>query len=368
MIRLELSKRNDVALWMKFASPLVAVALTLIAGSIMFALMGRAPLPTLHTYFISPISDAWGLKELAMKATPLILISVGLALCYQSNNWNIGAEGQFVMGAVFGGWVALATHGGTNGPWVLPTMMLAGMLGGALLGLVPAILKTRFGANEILTSLMLVYVAELLLDWLVRGPWRDPQGFNFPQSVMFEPEAQVLKLFGDNRLNIGFPIAVLVALAAAFLMARTLKGFEIRLVGEAPRAAAFAGFSDKKLTWTVFAISGALAGLAGIIEVAGTIGQLQPSVSPGYGFTAIIVAFLGRLNPIGCLIAGLFLALTFIGGENAQIMLRLPLDVTRVFQGFLLFFVLACDAFLFYRVRIVRRPGRAGAGSTGVAA
>ncbi len=288
-----------------------------------------------------------------------MLISVGLALCYQSNNWNIGAEGQFVMGAIFGGWVAIATHGAANGPWVLPAMMLAGMLGGGLLGLVPAILKTRFGANEILTSLMLVYVAELLLDWLVRGPWRDPQGFNFPQSVTFEPEAQLWTLFGDPRVNIGFPIAVLVALAAAFVVARTLQGFEIRLVGEAPRAAAFAGFSEKKLTLTVFAISGALAGLAGVMEVAGTMKQLQPSVSPGYGFTAIIVAFLGRLNPIGCLIAGVFLALTFIGGENAQIMMRLPLDVTRVFQGFLLFFVLACDAFLLYRIRIVRSAPKA---------
>ena len=227
-------------------------------------------------------------------------------------------------------------------------------------GLVPAVLKTRFGANEILTSMMLVYVAELLLDWLVRGPWRDPKGFNFPQSVMFEPEAQIIRILGDTRLHIGAPLALIVALAAAFLMARTLKGFEIRLVGEAPRAAAFAGFSHKRLTWTVFAISGALAGLAGVIEVAGSIGQLQPSISPGYGFTAIIVAFLGRLNPIGCLIAGLFLALTFIGGENAQIMLRLPLDVTRVFQGFLLFFVLACDAFLFYRIRLLR-PAKAQA-------
>jgi simple sugar transport system permease protein len=141
---------------------------------------------------------------------------------------------------------------------------------------------------------------------------------------------------------------------AAFLLSRMLKGFEIRLVGEAPRAARFAGFSQSRLTWTVFAISGALAGLAGIIEVGGTMGQLQPTISPGYGFTAIIVAFLGRLNPIGCLIAGVFLAITFIGGENAQIALRLPLDVTRVFQGLLLFFVLACDAFLIYRVRLVR--------------
>jgi simple sugar transport system permease protein len=358
-MRLVLTKRDDASPWMSLISPLVAVLLTLVSGAIMFALMGLDPLRALHVYFVSPISDGWALQELAVKATPLVLIAVGLSLCYLSNNWNIGAEGQFVMGAIFGGWVAIATHGVTNGPWVFPAMMLAGMLGGALFGLIPALLKTRFSANEILTSLMLVYVAELLLDWLVRGPWRDPDGFNFPQSVMFEREAQALKFFADGRINIGSLVAIAVVIIAAIVMARTLKGFEIRLVGEAPRAARFAGFSEKRLTWTVFAISGALAGLAGVIEVAGTMGQLQPTISPGYGFTAIIVAFLGRLNPVGCLIAGLFLAMTFIGGENAQISLRLPLDVTRVFQGMLLFYVLACDAFLTYRIRLVRPQGAA---------
>jgi simple sugar transport system permease protein len=234
-------------------------------------------------------------------------------------------------------------------------MLAAGALGGALFALIPAALKTRFGANEILTSLMLVYVAELLLDWLVRGPWRDPQGFNMPVTVTFEPEATVPLLVEGGRLNLGTPIALTVVVLAAVMMARTLKGFEIRLVGEAPRAARFAGFSGARLTWTVFAIAGALAGLAGVLEAAGTVRMLQPGLSPGYGFTAIIVAFLGRLNPIGCLIAGVFLAITFIGAENAQIMLRLPLDVTRVFQGLLLFFVLACDTLLLYRVRLVRR-------------
>jgi ABC-type uncharacterized transport system permease subunit len=357
-MRLVLSKREEASRWMSLLSPLIAVALTLVSGSVMFVLMGLDPIKALGVYFWSPISDGWALQELAVKATPLILISVGLSLCYLSNNWNIGAEGQFVMGAIFGGWVAIATHGVANGPWVFPAMMLAGMIGGAALAMIPAILKTRLSVNEILTSLMLVYVAELFLDWLVRGPWRDPAGFNFPQSVMFEREAQAVRLMADGRVNIGSAIAMIVVIVAAILMARSLKGFEIRLVGEAPRAARFAGFNEKRLTWTVFAISGALAGLAGIIEVAGTMGQLQPSISPGYGFTAIIVAFLGRLNPIGCLIAGIFLAITFIGGENAQISLRLPLDVTRVFQGLLLFYVLACDAFLVYRVRLVRGEGQ----------
>ena len=355
VMRLVLERRSSVSVKLLILSPLVAVALTVVAGAAMFAALGHDPWQALHTYFILPLSDSWGLQEVAVKATPLILIAVGLALCYQSNNWNIGAEGQFLMGAIAGGGIAIATHGVTNGPWLIPVMLLGGALGGALLALIPALLKTRFGANEILTSLMLVYAVGYLLDWLVRGPWRDPNGFNMPQTVTFEPEATMPLLFGEGRLNLGTPIALLVVLVAAVLVARTLKGFEIRLVGEAPRAARFAGFNDKKLTITVFLISGALAGLAGVIEAAGTIRQLQPSISPGYGFTAIIVAFLGRLNPIGCLVAGIFLAITFIGGENAQISLRLPLDATRVIQGMLLFFVLACDSLVAYRVRLVSR-------------
>jgi len=353
-MRLVLEQRAETPLAMKLASPLIAVGLTLVAAAIVFAVLGHDPWRALHVYFAMPLSDGWGLQEVAVKATPLVLIAVGLAVCYRSNNWNIGAEGQFLMGAMAGGWLALATHGTQQGAWLLPAMLVAGATGGALFALIPALLKTRFGANEILTSLMLVYVAELLLDWLVRGPWRDPQGFNMPVTVTFEPQAVVPLLFEGGRLNIGTPIALLVVAVAAVLVGRTLKGFEIRLVGEAPRAARFAGFDERKLTLTVFAVAGALAGLAGILEAAGTIRMLQPGLSPGYGFTAIIVAFLGRLNPVGCLVAGVFLAVTFIGGENAQIMLRIPLDVTRVLQGLLLFFVLACDTLLLYRPRLLR--------------
>jgi general nucleoside transport system permease protein len=354
-MRLVLEKRAETPWALHLVAPLLAVALTLVSAVIVFAAMGQDPWQALLVYFVLPVSDSWGLQEVAVKATPLVLIAVGLSLCYRSNNWNIGAEGQLLVGALAGSWVALATHGAPHGPWVLPAMLAAGVLGGALFALIPAALKTRFGANEILTSLMLVYVAELLLDWLVRGPWRDPQGFNMPVTVTFEPEATVPLLVEGGRLNLGTPIALLVVALAAVMMARTLKGFEIRLVGEAPRAARFAGFSEARLTWTVFAIAGGLAGLAGVLEAAGTVRMLQPGLSPGYGFTAIIVAFLGRLNPVGCLIAGVFLAITFIGAENAQIMLRLPLDVTRVFQGLLLFFVLACDTLLLYRVRLVGR-------------
>ena len=355
-MRLALERRAERSITMALASPLIAIALTLATGAALFALLGKPPVEALKIYFFEPLTDPWALQEIAVKATPLVLIAVGLSLCYLANAWNIGAEGQFLIGAITGGWLAVATHGTGAGYWVLPAMLVLGALGGAAYALIPALLKARFGASEILTSLMLVYVAELLLDYLVRGPWRDPKGFNFPTTAEFDSVAAMPILIEGSRLHLGAIIALLVVAWATIMLGRTLRGFEIKLVGAAPRAARFAGFNDKTLSVLSFAISGALAGLAGIIEVSATINHLQPNLSPGYGFTAIIVAFLGRLHPIGILIAALFLALTFIGGESAQISLKVPLDLTKVFQGILLFYVLACDTLILYRFRLLFAP------------
>jgi general nucleoside transport system permease protein len=352
-MQLVLERRAERSTAIAIASPLIAIVLTLATIAVLFALLGKNPLQALSVYFIEPLTDAYSLQEIAVKATPLVLIAVGLSFCYLANVWNIGAEGQFLIGAVAGSWLAVATHGTDAGPWVLPAMLVLGALGGALYALIPAICKVRFGASEILTSLMLVYVADLFLDYLVRGPWRDPHGFNFPTTAEFDPVALLPLLIGGSRLHYGALIAVLVVIAATILLGRTIRGFEIRLVGAATKAARFSGFDADKLVLFTFVISGALAGLAGVVEVAGPVGHLQPGFSPGYGFTAIIVAFLGRLHPVGILIAGLFLALTFIGGEGAQISLKVPLDLTKVFQGLLLFYVLACDSLILYRIHIV---------------
>ncbi|MBS9476422.1 ABC transporter permease [Ancylobacter radicis] len=339
--------------------PLIAIAFTIIVGTVMFVALGHDPIRAFGIYFIEPLTDTWTLQELVVKACPLMLIGTGLAFCYRANRWNIGAEGQYVAGAVLGSWLALATHGTDAGPWVLPAMLALGVIGGALWGLIPAFLRVRFGASEILTSLMLVYVAQLGLDYLVRGPWRDPQGFNFPQSVTFDDVALMPLLLGEGRLHGGILIALVVIAAATFVLGRTLVGYSIELAGSAPRAAAFAGFDERRVTYGVFAVSGGLAGLAGMIEVTGTIGQMQPSISPGYGFTAIIAAMLGRLHPVLILVSSLVLALTYIGGEAAQITMRLPFDVTRVFQGTLLIAILAADVLVRYRVRRVEEVGHA---------
>ena len=350
---LVLERRAERSVTAALASPLIAIVLTVVTMAIIFTFIGKNPFHALHVYFIEPLFDSYSLQEIAVKATPLVLIGVGLSLCYVANVWNIGAEGQFLIGAVFGSWLAVKTHGTEAGMWVLPAMLVLGALGGALYALIPALCRVKFGASEILTSLMLVYVAELILDYLVRGPWRDPKGFNFPTTAEFDSVATVPIILEGSRVHLGAVIALIAVAVAWVMLGRTIKGFEIRVVGAAPRAAQFAGFSANRLVIFTFLVSGALAGLAGIIEVAGPVGHLQPNISPGYGFTAIIVAFLGRLNPIGILIAGLFLALTFIGGEQAQISIKLPLDVTRVCQGILLFYVLACDSLILYRIRWV---------------
>lgn len=349
-MRIVLEKRSDRSNTFALLSPLLALVLTVVTGAIIFALLGINPLAGLKAYFIDPLSDIWSLEQIALKASPLALIGAGLAVCYRANIWNIGAEGQFTIGAIIGSIfpVLLPTW---NDPSVLVAMLVLGAVGGALYGAIPAFLRTRFNANEILTSLMLVYVAQFALDWLVRGPWRDPQGYNFPLTRTFDGW-QMLPTFGGT-VHLGSLLAIIACLALGIMLGKTLKGFEVTIAGQAPRAARFAGFSQKGMVWFCFLLSGGLAGLAGICEVASVVGKLQPSISPGYGFAAIIVAFLARLNPIGVILAALLLSLSYVGGESVQVALGISDKIARVFQGILLFYILACDTFILYKLRFL---------------
>ncbi len=351
-MRIELERRSRQSNLFAIVSPLLALALTVFFGGIMFALLGKDPVSALFSFFIEPLLEVWSLHELAVKAAPLILIGVGLSVCYRSNNWNIGAEGQFIAGAIVGSILPITFYEWTS-PLLLPLMLVMGAIGGAAYAAVPALLKTRFNTNEILTSLMLVYIAQLLLDWLTRGIWKDPAGYNFPQSRSFVSEAVLPEILSSGRAHLGIIFALLAAVAVWFMMRYTLKGFQVVVLGQSERAGRFAGFSSRKMVWFSMMFSGALAGLAGISEVSGSIGHLQPTISPGYGFTAIIVAFLGRLNPLGIIASGFVLALTYLGGEGAQLSIGVSDKVTRVFQGLLLFFVLSCDTLILYKVRLV---------------
>ena len=346
---LTLEKRPSDSQTMSYLSPLLAIMLTLLSGALLFTAMGKDPLASLYTFFVSPLSDLYGWTELGTKAGPLLLCAMGLMLCFKAKIWNIGAEGQFILGGLGGGYIALELLE-AEGFWVLPTVLFFGAVCGMAWAGLAALLKTKFNANEILTTIMLNYIA---LNWLlygVHGPLKDPQGFNFPESAIFSEAATLPVLFDDYRLNISIFFALFAMVAIWTLMSRSMVGFQIAVLGEDKSAAAFAGFKANRLTWLALLACGALAGLAGVSEVTGTVGQLTPYISPGYGYAAIIVAFLGRMHPLGILFASMLLALTYMGGEMAQMDLGLPKSLTGLFQGMLLFYLLACDLLISYRI------------------
>lgn len=347
MLRLEARPQPSVR-W-GYASPLLALAITVVLGVVLFALLGKDPVRGLQVFFWEPIKSGYALSELMVKATPLLIIALGLTVCFRSNVWNIGAEGQYLIGAIFASGVALSA-GASTGGWIVALILLAGVAGGMVWAGITALLRDRFNANEILVSLMLVYVAVQVLNFLVYGPWKDPNGYNFPQTKTFEAATQIPRLFQGSRVNIGLLIALAGVAAMWVFLFRTYAGFAQQVGGLAPAAARYAGFSSRKALWLALLVSGGAAGLAGALEVAGPLGQLTPYVPAGYGFAAIIVAFVGRLHPVGIVFSALLMSMFYIGGELAQSRLGLPKSITGVFQGLLLFALLACDTLIAYRL------------------
>ncbi len=348
MFRLE-ARAEPSRLW-SYASPLLALLVTVLLGVAMFAALGKNPLAALQMFFWEPIRSGYALGELVVKATPLLLIALGLALCFRSNVWNIGAEGQYILGAMAASGVALLANPDSS-RWIVLPILLAGVLGGMLWAGVTALLRDRFNASEILVSLMLVYVATLLLGYMVYGPWKDPAGYNFPQTKTFELVTRIPRLFEGSRLSMGVLLALVGAGALWVFLFRTRAGFAQQVGGVAPAAARYAGYSSRRALWLALLVSGGAAGLAGALEVAGPIGQLTPYVPAGYGFAAIIVAFVGRLHPVGMVFSSVLMSMFYIGGELAQSRLGLPKALTGVFQGLLLFSLLACDTLMLYRLR-----------------
>ena len=355
MLRLE--KRPAPSRGWTMATPVLAVVLTMIAGGLMFAALGKNPVEAIRIIFWDPLFNtqfaSYARPQILVKAGPLILIAIGLSLGFRAGVWNIGAEGQYIMGALAGAAFGLALYP-SESPLIFPGMVIAGALGGWAWAMIPAILKTRFRTNEILVSLLLVYVAEKLLASAATGLLRNPEGRGFPGSrqlnrieAMNNPE-----LIANTGMHWGVVLAFIAVIMAYVLLNKHLLGYQIKLAGQAPRAARFAGVKPNRLIVLCLGTSGALAGLAGLFEVTGPAGQISIDFNVGYGFTAIIVAFLGRLHPVGILLAGLLMALTYIGGELAQMMLQIPAPAIQAFQGMLLFFLLAVDVLSNYRIRI----------------
>ncbi len=348
MLKLEARSQPSPA-W-TFGSPLLALAVTVLIGVLLFVALGKDPVAGLRVFFWDPIKSLYALGELTVKATPLLLIALGLAVCFRSKVWNIGAEGQYVLGAIAASGVALMADKGSSS-WIVLPVILAGILGGMFWAGITAWLRDRFNANDILVSLMLVDVAVMLLSFMVSGPWKDPQGYNFPQSRTFDAATRIPRLFAGSRVSIGIFIALAGVACVWVFLFRTRAGFAQQVGGLAPAAARYAGFSSRRALWVALLVSGGMAGLAGALEVAGPIGQLTPYVPVGYGFAAIIVAYVGRLHPVGMVLSAVLMSMFYIGGELAQSRLGMPRSLTGVFQGLLLFTLLACDTLVNYRLR-----------------
>ncbi len=356
-----LEKRPNPSRAWALATPVLAVLATMVAGGLLFLALDKDPFVAIRTIFWDPLFGdfaSYSRPQLLIKAGPLILIAIGLSFGFRAGIWNIGAEGQYILGAICGAAVGLAFYP-SESRLVFPLMVVAGALGGLLWAMIPALLRVRLGTNEILVSLMLVYVATNLLAWAALGPLKNPEGMGFPGSRNLAqwPASANLELVPGSGMHWGVVAALFAVIAAYVALARHSFGFSVRLAGQSPRAAAFAGVSPSRLVIICMALSGALAGAAGLFEVTGPAGQISIDFAVGYGFTAIIVAFLGRLHPVGILLAGLLMALTYIGGEMAQLQLGLPAAAIQLFQGMLLFFLLAMDLLVQFRVR--RKPGLA---------
>jgi simple sugar transport system permease protein len=354
-MRLRLEKRAEPSQLLRVVTPVAAVLLTMLLGAVVFSLLGYDGVGAVREIFLSPLVNSYKWQDLAVKAAPLVIIAVGLSIAYRANVWNIGAEGQYIVGAICGTGVGILTNDMT-GWWIMPLMMLAGAAGGAAYAAVPAFLRVRFKVNEILTTLMLTYASVYLLNYLLAGPFKSPTSMGQPQTVMFSADQSLPYIIPGTIVQLNAPIAILVALAVWLMFSRSIFGFQIRVVGSAPHAARYGGFSADRTIWLAMLLSGGLAGFAGILEAMGPVGRLILQFPANYGFTAIIVAFLGRLHPLGAMLAGIMIAITFVGGEMAQITIKLPFAAVGIFQAMMLFLILASDILVRYRIRSVR-PG-----------
>ena len=351
-MRIKLEKRREPSMVMLVVTPVVSVLVTMLIGIVVFDLIGIDGFRAVTDIFLTPLLTSYKWQDVAVKAAPLIIIALGLSVANRAQVWNIGAEGQYIIGALCATGVGLA-FGTTGGPLVVTLMIVAGVIGGAAWAAVPAGLRTRFSVNEILSSLMLTYVAGQMLSYLVGGPWKDPEGRNFPVTAPLA-DSQTLPVLGSSTVHLGVLVAIVLPFVFWYLMSRSVFGFQVRVVGSAPNAARHGGFDGRQTIWLAMIISGAMAGLAGALEFTGVLHKMDLGFPSGYGFTAIIVCFLGRLNPVGCLIAGIVLAVTYVGGQMAQSSVKIPSSTAGIFQAMMLFFILASDILIRYRVKLVK--------------
>ncbi len=351
-MRLVAVKRELSSPLFRFTTPILSIFIALFVAGFLLLAAGVNPLQAYLEILQESLGSGYGLSETLVKATPLILAGLGVSIAFRMQIWNIGAEGQIYMGACGATWVALFS--GIEQPAVLiSAMFLAGALAGGLWAGVAGLLRTRWQVNEVIVTLLMNYIAILWVNYLIYGPWKDPAGFNFPLTAQFADGARLAGYFG-TRLHTGFFIALVCALLVYIFMERTVWGYEIKVIGSNPKAARYAGMRTGVAIFVVLALSGAIAGIAGFSEVAGLQGRLQHGISPGYGYTAIIIAWLARRSALGVVIVSFLLGVLLVGGDSLQLSWKLPVAFVYAFQGLILFFLLASEFFIQNKLRLVR--------------
>ncbi len=355
MLHVKVSDREQISALGTLLILVLALAAGMVAIGLLFVVSGVNPFFAFKKIFSGSFGSLYGFKETITKAIPLILIGGGLALVFKAKFWNIGAESQLLMGAIFGTWVGLNWGPALPAPIIVPLMFLAGFIGGALWGLIPAVLKLRYSINEVISTLMLNYICAEFLTLLIVGPWKSQKKFGFPYTDDL-PDSAILSLLPGSRIHTAtLLLAVVAVVVVTIVIYKTRFGYEVRVIGENPDAAKYAGIDFSRTTMLIMVISGGMAGLAGVGEVAGIHHYLSypDSISSGYGFTAIIVAWLAKLNPIYVIFSGIFFAGILVGGDAIQISLGLPAATVAVFNGTLLIFLIMGDFFTKNKVRIL---------------
>lgn len=350
-MRIVIEKRLERSRWAGVLVPLLSFLLALFFGALILLIFGINPLQAYTVMLKGSLGGIYALSETLVKAIPLMLTGLGVSIAFRMLFWNIGAEGQLAMGGIAASYVALFLADSMPAALLIPVMILAAIAAGALWGLIPAGLKASIGVNEILTTLMMNYIAILLVEYLYLGPWRDPEGYGFPGTAPFPQAAWLPRLTG--RVHIGLVFALLAALLVWFILSRTKRGYEIRVIGENPNAARYTGINIARNIIVVMLISGGLSGLAGMAEVAGIARRLYSGLTVGYGYTAIIVAWLANLNPWGILLVSFLMGALLVGGDQIQIAMQTPAAVAGVLQGAILFFMLGGSIFVNYRIRLL---------------
>ena len=347
--RRKLARTTTPSRTVQVVAPVVSVLLALVACGIVLLATHQNPISVYHAMLKGALGDRFGLTETLVKMTPLLLAGLGISVAFKMQLWNIGAEGQLYLGAIGATWVALFALPNAGGWVVIPAMVAAGMIAGGIWGAIPGALRAFFNANETITTLMLNYVAIILCDYLIHGAWKDPNGHGFPGTERFSKSASLPRWL-PYRVHLGLVFGLVAATILWIALRRTRWGYELNVMGSNGRAARYAGMNITRSIVVVMAVSGALAGLAGMSEVSGIGHQLQRNLSPGYGYTAIIVSWLGRLNPIGIILVSFLLAALLVGGDQLQMTMGLPSSVAPMLQGAILFFVLGGDALTRYRI------------------